>query len=151
MTSKIPVRDSIAVASDLSTSEDICSPVLSGLEQGGFAGEDVFAVHLALQEAFINAVRHGNKMDPEKEVTVEYIIDAEKVAISVSDQGDGFDPQAVPDPRIGENLYKPDGRGLLLMRAYMDEVHYNKRGNAVRMVRYKQRPPVTEGASQGQA
>ena len=55
----------------------------------------------------------------------------------MTDEGDGFDPQAVPDPRYGENLYKIKGRGLLLMRSYMDAVEFNERGNRVRMIRYK--------------
>ncbi len=107
-------------------------------------------MHLALQEAFINAVRHGNQMDPDKEVKIEYLVDPEKFEISVTDEGEGFDPEAVPDPRCGENLYKPNGRGLLLMRAYMDAVEYNEKGNRVRMVRYRERPPVTDGVRREQ-
>ena len=144
MASKTPVRCSMAVASDLSTGEEICCPILSKLEEGGFAKEDIFAVHLALQEAFINAVRHGNRMDFAKEVKVEYSVGPDAVEIFVSDQGDGFDPEAVPDPRHGQNLYKKEGRGLLLMQSYMDIVEYNKSGNHVHMVRYKEKPRLTK-------
>lgn len=140
----------MVVASTLLASEGVCHLIMSILENGGFGKEDVFAVHLALQEAFINAVRHGNQMDPDKEVKIEYLVDSEKFEISVTDEGDGFDPEAVPDPRCGENLYKPNGRGLLLMRAYMDAVEYNEKGNRVRMVRYRERPPVTDGVRREQ-
>jgi len=145
MASKAPITCSMVVASTLLASEGVCHLIMSILEGSGFGKEDVFAVHLALQEAFINAVRHGNQMDPDKEVKIEYLVDSEKFEISVTDEGDGFNPEAVPDPRCEENLYKPNGRGLLLMRAYMDAVEYNEKGNGVRMVRYRERSPVTEG------
>jgi serine/threonine-protein kinase RsbW len=134
----------MVVASTLLASEGVCHLIMSILEDSGFGKEDVFAVHLALQEAFINAVRHGNQMDPDKEVKIEYLVDSEKFEISVTDEGDGFDPEAVPDPRCGENLYKPNGRGLLLMRAYMDVIEYNEKGNGVHMVRYRERPSATD-------
>lgn len=150
MASKAPITCSMAVASTLLASEGVCHLIMSILEDSGFGKEDVFAVHLALQEAFINAVRHGNQMDPDKEVKIEYLVDLGKFEISVTDDGDGFDPEAVPDPRCEENLYKPNGRGLLLMRAYMDVVEYNEKGNGVRMVRYRERPLVTEGVRREQ-
>jgi serine/threonine-protein kinase RsbW len=140
----------MAVASTLLASEGVCHLIMSILEDSGFGKEDVFAVHLALQEAFINAVRHGNQMDPDKEVKIEYLVDSEKFEISVTDEGDGFDPEAVPDPRCEENLYKPNGRGLLLMRAYMDVVEYNEKGNGVRMVRYRERLAAMEGVRREQ-
>jgi len=150
MASKAPITCSMAVASTLLASDGVCHLIMSILEDSGFGKEDVFAVHLALQEAFINAVRHGNQMDPDKEVKIEYLVDSGKFEISVTDDGDGFDPEAVPDPRCEENLYKPNGRGLLLMRAYMDVVEYNEKGNGVRMVRYRERPLVTEGVRREQ-
>ena len=150
MASKAPITCSMAVASTLLASEGVCHLIMSILEGSGFGKEDVFAVHLALQEAFINAVRHGNQMDPDKEVKIEYLVDSGKFEISVTDEGDGFDPEAVPDPRCGENLYKPNGRGLLLMRAYMDAVEYNEKGNGVRMVRYRERPMTAEGVRREQ-
>jgi len=113
------------------------------MEAENFSQEDVFAVHLALEEAFLNAVEHGNKMDARKKILVKYSVDAQKVEISMADQGNGFDPESVPDPRSGENLYKAEGRGLLLMRSYMDLVEFDKVGSCVNMVRYKEKPTVT--------
>jgi serine/threonine-protein kinase RsbW len=129
----------------------ICKWILAQLKANNFSQEDIFAVHLALEEAFINAVRHGNKMDPGKQIKIDYSVDLDKIEISMTDQGDGFDPKAVPDPRVGENLYKPEGRGLLLIRAYMDVVEFNERGNRVRMVRYKDKSPLTKNQSKTQA
>ena len=122
----------------------VCEQVLSELEANGFSNDDIFAVHLALEEAFLNAVKHGNKMDPTKEVKIDYSVDLDRIEISMTDQGEGFEPALVADPRHGEGLYKPDGRGLLLMNSYMDVVKYNERGNSVYMVRYKEKPRLTK-------
>ena len=148
MASRVPISWSMIVESKPSAVAGLCEPILCKLEGNGFSKEDVFAVHLALEEAFINAVKHGNKMDPSKKVTIDYSVDLDKVEISMTDQGDGFDPDAVPDPRVGENLYRPDGRGLLLIDSYMDVVEFNERGNRVYMVRYKEKPDMMRNRSQ---
>ncbi len=135
---------SLVVESKPSAIVGVCGRVLSELESHNFSQDDVFAVHLALEEAFINAIRHGNKMDATKKVRIDYSVASDKVEISMTDQGDGFDPEAVPDPRIGKNLYKPEGRGLFLINSYMDVVKFNESGNSVRMVRYRQRPSQAE-------
>jgi len=107
------------------------------MKANGYGEEDIFAVHLAVEEAFINAVRHGNRMDPQKSTRIEYSVDSRKISVSLTDEGEGFDPEAVPDPRNGENLLKTSGRGLLLISSYMDEVRFNDRGNRVQMTKYK--------------
>lgn len=113
--------------------------LLSELESYGFADEDVFAVHLALEEAFTNAIKHGNKMVTSKEVKIEYAISPDKAEISVTDQGQGFNPQDIPDPRCGGNIYKTGGRGLFLIRSYMDVVDFNNKGTCLHMVKYKRK------------
>jgi len=145
MASKRPINCSMAVESRASAIVEICKQVLSELEGNGFGKDDIFAVHLALEEAFINAVKHGNKMDPAKKVKIEYSVGSDKVEVSVTDEGGGFDPEVVPDPRCGENLYKPEGRGLFLIKSYMDLVRFNEQGNCVYMVRYKEKPPLAKG------
>ena len=111
--------------------------VLAELKKRGYSEGSIFAVHIALSEALTNAAHHGNGLDARKKVKLEYFIDSHKVEISVTDEGNGFDPNTVPDPRYGENLYKTNGRGLLLMHSFMDSVSFNQRGNTVSMVRYK--------------
>jgi len=140
MASETPIHSSVVVESKPSGLREPCERLLSVLEERGYTQDDMFAVHLALEEAFLNAVKHGNKMDPTKKVMLEYLVDDEKVEIRVMDEGRGFDPGSIPDPRAGENLYRPEGRGLLLINAYMDVVEYNEQGNGLRMVRYKNRP-----------
>ena len=144
MAAEMPVRYSVAVESRPSALEPSCRQILSALEAQGFSQDDIFAVHLALEEAFLNAVKHGNRMDPTKKVTIDYTVDRERVEIRMTDEGPGFDPGGVPDPRVGTNLYRPEGRGLLLIRAYMHTVEYSERGNSLRMVRCKT-PLVPKG------
>ncbi len=150
MVSKAPISHSMVVESRTSAIVGVCEQILSKLEDNGFSKEDIFAVHLALEEAFLNAVKHGNKMDSAKRVKIDYSVGSDKVEISMTDQGDGFEPEAVADPRCGESLYKPEGRGLLLMNSYMDVVGFNERGNSVHMVRYKEIPPLKKSRGQTQ-
>jgi serine/threonine-protein kinase RsbW len=143
MVSEAPANCSIVVESKSSAVVGVCNQILSRLEEHNFDKDDIFAVHLTFEEAFLNAVKHGNKMDPTKKVKIDYTVDDEKVEISITDEGNGFEPDSVADPRFGPGLYQPGGRGLLLMNSYMDTVKYNERGNSVYMVRYKEKPDLT--------
>ncbi|MBN1807391.1 MAG: ATP-binding protein [Sedimentisphaerales bacterium] len=144
MVSKTPSNFSIVVKSRPSAVVEVCEQVLSQLEVNGFGKDDIFAVHLALEEAFLNAVKHGNKMDSSKEVKIDCNVDFDKIEISLTDEGEGFEPSSVADPRFGEDLYKPGGRGLLLMNSYMDVVKFNETGNSLYMVRYKEKPRLSQ-------
>lgn len=147
MVPKAPKNCSIVTKSRPFAIVKVCEEILSKLEANGFDKDDIFAVHLALEEAFLNAVKHGNKMDPTKEVKIDYSVGSDKIEISMTDEGDGFEPASVADPRYGEGLYKPGGRGLLLMNSYMDMVKFNEKGNSLYMVRYKEKPRLAK--SQG--
>ncbi len=137
MTSDAPASCSVTVQSTPSVLEHLYKKILNKLKENDFSEDDIFGVHLALEEGFINAVKHGNKMDESKTVKVDYFISREKVEISITDQGEGFVPDKVPDPRVGDNLYRPDGRGLLLIGAYMDTMEYRSPGNCLFMVKYR--------------
>lgn len=151
MASKTPNSHTMVVGSESSGVSSVYSEILPQLKANRFSEENIFAVHLALEEAFTNAVRHGNKMDASREVKIAYSVGRDRVEVSVTDDGEGFDPESVPDPRYGDNLYKPEGRGLFLMRSYMDKVVFNERGNSVRMVKYQGKPNSTESENQSQA
>ena len=98
------------------------------------AGErDVFSIKLALEEALINAVKHGNQLDRDKRVRISYRVRPDLFEVAITDEGTGFDPGEVPDPTAVENLERPCGRGLMLMRHYMSEVAFTGRGNCVSM------------------
>ena len=143
MAEKAPFSRSIVLENNSSAITATCQQVVAELQAGDFDQDLIFSVHLSLNEALINALNHGNKMDPTTEIKLDYSITSDKIEIFVTDQGDGFDPAAVPDPRRDENLYKGVGRGVLLMRSYMNVVEFNDRGNSVRMIRYKGKQPLT--------
>ena len=81
---------------------------------------------LAVTEATTNAIIHANKCDPEKKVTIDVDVGESKLVVKVKDEGEGFDPEEIPDPTEPENLLKDHGRGVYLMRVYMDKLEYNK-------------------------
>ncbi|MDX1493180.1 MAG: ATP-binding protein [Longimicrobiales bacterium] len=89
---------------------------------------------VGLTEALSNAMLYGNGRDPSKSVVLEVVLREGTLRAKVRDQGVGFDPNAVPDPTLPENLARPCGRGLFLMRELLDEVSYNERGNEVTLV-----------------
>jgi serine/threonine-protein kinase RsbW len=103
------------------------------LEEFNYPKKHQFAVRLALEEAMVNAVKHGNRGDPNKKAQLRYLVDPGSLLVEVEDEGAGFDPAAVPDPLAPENLERPSGRGLFLIRRYMTWMEHNKRGNCVRM------------------
>jgi serine/threonine-protein kinase RsbW len=123
----------VVFPSDPSEAIRIVEEIVPQLEEHHREKPAVLHVRLALEEALINAVKHGNQLDPTKKVRVVYRVVRERFDIIITDEGPGFDPQDVPDPTALENLERPCGRGLLLMRHYMSEVVYNSRGNSVRM------------------
>jgi serine/threonine-protein kinase RsbW len=94
---------------------------------------DIFSIKLALEEALVNAIKHGNQMDRSKQVRIAYQLLPDRFEVHISDEGPGFDPGDVPDPTAAENLERPCGRGLMLMRHYMSEVAYVGSGNCVSM------------------
>jgi serine/threonine-protein kinase RsbW len=105
----------------------------------GYPRPDAFAVRLALEEAVVNALRHGHRALPDELVQVSYVVADEWVLMEVEDRGPGFIPSLVPDPLADENLAKPSGRGLLLMNHYMSWVRFFGRGNVVTMCRRRSR------------
>jgi serine/threonine-protein kinase RsbW len=109
--------------------------ILHQVQVCGYDARAQFAIRLALDEAACNAMRHGNAGDPALHVTFEWQITDEQVTISVADEGPGFDPDAVPDPTAEENLTRPCGRGVMLMRQYMTDVSYSDQGRRVTMVK----------------
>ncbi|MFM8932874.1 MAG: ATP-binding protein [Gemmataceae bacterium] len=100
---------------------------------------DRFCVRLALEEALVNAIKHGNQLDPSKSVTVRFHVFKDHAEFHISDEGPGFDPDDLPDPTDIENLERPCGRGVMLIRHYMHDVEYFAPGNAVLMRRYFQK------------
>jgi serine/threonine-protein kinase RsbW len=84
-------------------------------------------VEMAMREAVANAIKHGNRLDPAKKVTIEMGVEGDEIVISVADEGTGFDPAMVHDPLAPENRFKKDGRGIFYMRSFMDGIDYRFR------------------------
>jgi serine/threonine-protein kinase RsbW len=110
--------------------------VLLEMAASGYRESDSFALRLALEEAILNALKHGNRYDPAKHVRVRWLVSVERVLAEIEDQGDGFDPRQVPDPLSPQNVTKLSGRGLLLMHSYLSWMRYNERGNQVTLCKY---------------
>ena len=133
------MQKTVVIQSSHDLVHTLCKELLQEAKSNHFSQDDLFGIHLSIEEAMINAVRHGNNDDPLKKVRISYTITPSIFDISIEDEGCGFRPARVPDPRCGENLYKVTGRGVLLMKAYMDSVEYNEMGNRVRMIKHKTR------------
>ena len=121
------------IPSEMAAGRRILDEVLEQLHLRRWSQHDVFSVHLAMEEALVNAITHGNRLDPQKQVQVGCRISAEMIRIEITDQGEGFDVNSVPDPTDPDRLESPSGRGMLLMRAFMSRVEYNATGNSVVM------------------
>lgn len=109
--------------------------LLRDLEAAGYSNEERFAVHISVEEALVNAIKHGHKNDPSKEVQLRYHLTADYLLVKIKDQGPGFKLEDVPDPFAPENLEQTCGRGLLLMRSFMTWVRFNNSGNCVTLCR----------------
>lgn len=119
--------------------------LISLMERYEYSMRDVFAMRLSLEEGLTNAIRHGNKLDPCKNVSVNCDIDLSKIRVVISDQGEGFEPDCVPDPTLEEFIERPCGRGLMLMRAYLDVCEYSDGGRCLTMERERNSPlPILE-------
>lgn len=127
------IASEVTIPSDTVEARRIQDEIEQLLQARHILDHDIFSIKLALEEALVNAIKHGNQMDRSKKVRIVYQIFTDRIVIGITDDGPGFDPGDVPDPTAFENLERPCGRGLMLMRHYMTEVAYSERGNTVTM------------------
>ncbi len=113
--------------------------------EAGFDDEDVMKISMAVREAAVNAVLHGNAYDLAKKVMVDFERTALDLVITIRDQGHGMDMSKLPDPREEENLLKMSGRGIFLIRSFMDEVeiHPSHSGTEIKLTKHVHGPTVT--------
>jgi len=132
----------IVIPSDPAEARGVQEDIERRLRALDFDDRDIFSIKLALEEALVNAIKHGNQLDRTKKVHITYDITADRFAISITDEGPGFDPEDVPDPMAVENLERPCGRGLLLIRHYMTDVVFHPPGNRMTMSKVRNRNGV---------
>jgi serine/threonine-protein kinase RsbW len=117
--------------------DGVLTAVRGALAAAGYSERALLEVGLALEEALVNALKHGNRGDARKHVCVQWEVSARRALLAVEDQGHGFDPAGVPDPLAPENRRKPSGRGVLLMRHCLSWVRFNERGNRVTLCKLR--------------
>ena len=123
--------------SDAALGHAAIAELLAELENAGWATRDIYGIHLALEEALVNAIRHGNRSDLSKEVGLRFYLNDDRLLMEIEDEGAGFDPAKLPDPTDDEFLDRPNGRGVLLIRTFMTRVDYLGRGNLCVMEKVK--------------
>ena len=124
-----------AIASKLELGREFVITACETLQGLDWPEREIFGIRLALEEAVVNAMKHGNGLDESKLTKIQCKISADRFWIQIDDEGSGFNPDQVPDCTADENLDKTSGRGLLLMRHYMNFVEFNDAGNRVVMER----------------
>ena len=114
----------VAISSRFENIDFVDAVMEAAMRHFGFDEETVERLGLAIREAVANGVRHGNKQEPTKQVELTCDLKQNVMALRIKDEGSGFDVNAIPDPLASDNLFNPSGRGILLMRAFMDEVDF---------------------------
>ncbi len=123
------------IPSVISLMHGILDYLMKRVEKIGVVNSKNSNLFIALDEAFVNAVKHGNKFDVTKLVRITAEVSPKEARFTIEDEGEGFNVADIPDPTNVENLFKTSGRGVLIIHNVMDEVRYNKRGNRLEMVK----------------
>lgn len=110
--------------------------ILNPLKKFNLDKDTLFDIRLCLEEAIINAIKHGNKCRKGLSVEISYSISDERLEVTICDEGEGFDYNNIPDPRSQKNVLKQGGRGLFLIRNLMDEVRFNDKGSQIKMIKF---------------
>jgi serine/threonine-protein kinase RsbW len=126
MTDVRPLRAHLVLASRFENIEVAERTLLDLFAQAGCNGDEEYWIVTAVREAIANAVRHGNRAEPERKVRVEYTIEGRTVTIRIEDEGNGFDPEEIPDPTDPANLLRPSGRGIFYMKQFMSKVEFSR-------------------------
>ena len=124
------------ISSQLDLVPKFISSVIEALKkENSLSEEDIFHIRLVLEEALTNAMRHGNKLNPALEVSVQIKFEKDQLMIDVKDQGEGFDYERVPNPTKGDRLLMTSGRGVFLMKKYVDHMEFYEGGRGIRMIK----------------
>lgn len=120
-----------AFPSSMDTAHGLIDQVIAEVEKRNWSSKDLFAAQMALEEAFVNAVMHGNRFDPAKNVSFYCELTEARIFFRIGDEGPGFDPTTIPDPRADERVTVASGRGVLLIKSFATNVSWNDKGNII--------------------
>lgn len=127
------------IASNLSEAQNVQERIETQLRHCQYEDKEIFGIRLALGEAIVNAIKHGNRLDDGKRVHVRYRVLPERFDVGITDEGAGYDQHGVPNPLASENVERPSGRGLFLMKHYMTEVVVHPPGNRLTMCKVRKK------------
>ena len=125
------IKKELVLKSEFEEAERVEGLLLELQNEIGFSDEFYARLMLTVTEAATNAIMHGNKLDATKKATVTAEYDGSTLVFTTKDEGDGFKPEEVPNPLAEENLLKPSGRGVFLMKEYADLVEYQDEGRTL--------------------
>lgn len=128
----------IELASNLDSVDHAEEKALEIATQCGVGEDELHRVGMSVREAMVNAVVHGNKYNRNKKVLLRVETTPDSMVVTIADEGAGFDPDQVPDPNSGENVMRQSGRGIMLIRAFMDDYVVSRRsggGTEVKLVK----------------
>ena len=132
-------RASLTLGSTIDSVEVVERTAEDFAARAGFDEDTVPNIAMAVREAAVNAVLHGNAYDPTKHITASFEANSDSLIVRIADQGPGLDPDTVPDPLAPENILRGSGRGIFLIRAFMDEVHFRRLnpGTEIKLVKLR--------------
>jgi serine/threonine-protein kinase RsbW len=115
----------------MATAHKLIDQVMEQLELYEWSNKEKFAINMALEEALVNAVQHGNDSDPNKNVHFTCNLNDDLISVRIEDEGPGFDPDAIPDPTDEEHIMTAHGRGVLLIKNFVTRTKWNEKGNVI--------------------
>ena len=141
MTDSTTNRGSMTLESELSSVDPVEQKAEALAREAGFDDDTSSQIAMVVREAVINAILHGNQKDPAKRVHCSFELSDRALKICIADEGPGLDPDTVPDPLAPENILRSSGRGIFLMRAIMDEVHFHQLepGTEIELIKHREK------------
>jgi serine/threonine-protein kinase RsbW len=135
-------RVSLTLGSTLESVDTVEQTAQEFAVRAGFDEDTVPNIAMAVREAAVNAVLHGNAYNPGKQITASFETNSDSLIVRIADQGSGLDPDNVPDPLAPENILRGSGRGIFLIKAFMDEVHFRQLHPGTELTLIKHRVPA---------
>ncbi|MDR1142314.1 MAG: ATP-binding protein [Planctomycetaceae bacterium] len=117
--------------SDMNLAHNLIEQVMEQVKLIGWSNKEEFAVNMALEEALVNAIQHGNGSDPAKQVRFSCRLNDQRIYVRIEDEGSGFNPNTIPDPTDPEHIMIASGRGVLLIKNFVSRIQWNEKGNVL--------------------